>query len=49
MEQDKKVANFGTVIGIIIIIIILIIGIFYFVEQRIEKQKEFQANMNQDL
>lgn len=46
MEKNKKIEDFGTMAGIIIVIIVLIIGAFYFVGQRIEKQKEFKNNMN---
>ena len=48
MEQNKQ-TDFGTIIGIIIVIIVLIIGAFYFAGQRIEKQKEFQASIQQGL
>lgn len=46
MEKNEKIEDFGTMAGIIIVIIVLIIGAFYFVGQRIEKQKEFKNNMN---
>jgi hypothetical protein len=46
MEQNKQ-TDFGSMIGIIIVVIILLVGAFYFVEQRIEKSREFQASINQ--
>ena len=48
MENNKK-TDFGAIIGIIIVIIILIIGAFYFVGQRIEKQKEFQTAIQLEI
>jgi len=45
--ENNKTGNLGSMIGIIIVILVLITGAFYFVGQRIEKQKEFQATINQ--
>ena len=47
MEQNKQKEGVGSVIGIIIIIIVLLIGALYFVDQRIQKSKEFQATINE--
>jgi len=47
MEQNKQTTDFGSIIGIVIVIIVLLLGAFYFTKQRIEKQKEFQATINQ--
>lgn len=47
MENNKT--DFGAMIGVIIVIIILIVGAFYFAGQRIEKSKEFQANINREV
>lgn len=45
MEQEKS-NGIGGIAGIIIVIAILVIGGFYFVGQRIEKQKQFEATVN---
>ena len=47
MENNKT--DFGAMMGVVIVIIILIVGAFYFAGQRIEKSKEFQANINQEV
>ncbi len=47
MENDNKKTDFGPMAGIIIVLAVLIIGAFYFAEQRIKKQKEFQDAINQ--
>ena len=44
MENNKK-TDFGTITGIIIVIIVLLVGALYFAQQRLEKQKEFQASL----
>ncbi|MFH1607413.1 MAG: hypothetical protein ABIC91_08755 [Nanoarchaeota archaeon] len=41
--KNEQTNGFGTIMGIIIVVIVLIVGAFYFVGQRMEKQKEFQA------
>ena len=46
MENNKS--EFGTITGIIIVIIVLLIGGYYFINQRIEKSKEFQNTINQN-
>ena len=46
MENNKQTIDFGTLSGIVIVVIILLVGAFYFAGQRIEKSKEFQANIN---
>ena len=47
MENDKK-TDFGTMTGIVIVVIILLVGAYYFAEQRVQKQREFQNKMNQN-
>ena len=47
MEQKQKNEDVGTIVGIITVIIVLLVGGFYFANQRMEKQKEFQANIKQ--
>jgi cell division protein FtsN len=46
MENNNKNVDFGTMSGIVIVVIILLVGAFYFAGQRMEKSKEFQANIN---
>lgn len=48
MELNKQNVDFGAIMGIIVVVIVLIVGAFYFIGQRIEKQKEFQNAMNQN-
>lgn len=43
MEPKGEKNEVGAIAGIIIVIIVLLIGAVYFVNQRIEKQKEIQA------
>ena len=47
MEANKKTEDFGAMIGTILVIIVLLFGAYYFAKQRIEKNKEFQATINQ--
>ncbi len=47
--ENNKTSDFGTFAGIIIVIIILIVGAFYFVGQRMEKSREFQAAIQKEV
>ena len=47
LEPEKKTTDIGSMIGIIVVLVVLLVGAFYFAEQRIQKQKEFQAVLNQ--
>lgn len=44
---DKKTEDLGAIIGIILVVIVLLVGAFYFINQRIEKSREFKAAMEQ--
>lgn len=48
-EQEKQFSDFGAMTGVIIVIIVLLVGAFYFVGQRIEQSKKFQASINQEM
>jgi uncharacterized protein HemX len=43
METGNAKGELGAVVGAIIVIIILVAGGFYFYNQRVEKQKQFEA------
>jgi hypothetical protein len=44
--ENKKTTDLGAITGIIIVVIVLLVGAFYFAQQRLEKQKEFQASLS---
>jgi preprotein translocase subunit YajC len=48
MDKRKETEEFGAFTGIIIIVLLLLFGAFYFVKDRIEKQKEFRAMIEQN-
>jgi hypothetical protein len=43
MEPKNEKTEVGTIAGIIIVIIVLVIGAIYFFRQRIEKQQQIEA------
>lgn len=47
--EMKKVEDLGAMIGIFLIIIVLVVGALYLVNQRMEKSKEFQNNINKAM
>jgi hypothetical protein len=46
-NNEKQTEDFGALIGVIIVIILLLVGAFYFVNERIEKSREFKAALDQ--
>ncbi len=48
MENNNQKMDFGSIIGIVLVLLVLIAGAFYFIGQRLEKQKEFQNAINQN-
>jgi len=49
MEEQTNIekGDIGSMIGTIVVIALLIIGAFYFFGQRIQKQKQIEANIAQ--
>lgn len=43
MDTNTEQNEIGTISGILIIVLVFVLGGFYFLGQRIEKQKEYQA------
>ena len=48
MERQKETEEFGAFTGIIIVVLLLLFGAFYFVKDRIDKQNEFRAMIEQN-
>jgi len=49
MEENKKIEDWSAIAGVIIVIVILLVGAFYFAGQRIEKSKEFKAEIQKGM
>ncbi len=47
MEQREAKSEVGIIAGIVIVIVVLLVGAVYFFNQRLEKQRQMEAAINQ--